>query len=482
MGKKDEKIISGFFWRFSENIAAQIVSFIVSVILARILMPEDFGVVAIVLSFTMIVEILVSNGLGSALIQKKEASNLEFSTIFWCNFALAAVLYLVLYLLAPFLAKFYGISLLKPVLRVFGIKLFLSAFKSIQAAYVSRKMDFKKFFYASLIGTIASAFVGISMAYLGFGVWALVAQYLSDTFIDVIILSFTIGWSPKLEFSVENAKPLIRYGWKISVSTLLATIFNQLNSFIIGKRYSSVDLAYYSQGKKFPDVISYNFNITVSSVLFPAISMGTGIEEIKRIRRNTLKMLFYVLLPVMMGMIVISDKMILVFLTEKWIFAVPYVRISCIAWIVSIIGKTLPQEINAIGRSDITLRLEFIKRPLYLIFVIVAMMISVKAVASTLIIFEIIEFCCNYFPVKKYIGFDIKLYLKDALPSFLMSVIMMIVVICIGKIFSNNLLCLVMQIFGGCIVYIGLSFITKNDSFNYLCDILRQRVQKKINK
>lgn len=473
-----KKIVSGMIWRFGEKITAQAVSFIVSVVLARLLMPSDYGIIAIVNIFMAIAEIFVTSGLGTALIQKKDATQLDFSTIFWCNIVLSIGLYFIFFFLAPLIAGFYDMPELTPVLRVFAIRIPINAINSIQNAYVSRQMAFKKFFFATIIGTIISAFVGIGMAYAGYGVWALVGQMMTNTIIDTIVLSLTIGWKPTLEFSWSEAKPLVNYGWKILATDLIGTIFNQLNAFVIGKKYSSEDLAYYTQGKKIPDLINSNVGATLSAVLFPAMSLSTGKEEIIRIRRKSLKMMEYVMLPLMLGLLTVADKLVLVLLTDKWSFAVPYVRIGCVQAIIGIFGTTLIQEIKAIGRSDVTLKMELIKKPIFLVIVLFAMQFGVKAIAYTLVINEILAFCFNVYPVRKYIGFDFKMHLKDAVPSFLLSGVMCVIVYILGKFIVNDLICLVVQIAVGILVYIGLSIATKNESFYYLLNIIENRRHK----
>ena len=473
-----KKIVSGMMWRFGEKITAQAVSLIVSIVLARILMPEDYGIVAVVNVFIAIAEIFVTSGLGTALIQKKEATQTDFSTLFWSNIAMSLVLYAIVFIASPLIADFYDMPLLTPVLRVFAIRLPINAINSIQNAYVSRHMDFKKFFFATIIGTIVSAVVGIGMAYAGYEVWALVGQMLTNTIIDTIVLFLTIKWRPTFEFSLECAKPLISYGWKILATDLIGTIFNQLNSFIIGKKYSSEDLAYYTQGKKFPELVNNNIGATLSAVLFPAMSLSAGKEEIKAIRRKSLKMLEYVIFPLMLGMFTVADKMIIVLLTEKWAFAVPFVRITCIAAILGVFGTTLIQEIKAIGRSDITLKMELIKKPIFLVIAIIAMQFGVMAIVCTMIINEVLAFCFNVYPVRKYIGFDFKVHLLDALPSFLMSVVMCVVVYLIGKIIPRDIICLTVQVVVGVSIYLGLSIMTKNESFIFLKNMIVGKLKR----
>lgn len=473
-----EKIVSGMFWRFGEKITAQGVSFIVSLVLARLLMPDDYGIVAIVTVFTSIAEVFVTSGLGTALIQKKNVTTREFSTLFWCNLILAFGLYAIVFFAAPFIAQFYDMPLLTTVLRVLSIKLPLSAINSIQNAYVSRHMDFKKFFFATIIGTIISAFVGVSMAYAGYGVWALICQILTNNVIDTFVLFLTIAWKPTLEFSFKEAKPLFSYGWKILATDFIGTIFNNLNSFIIGKKYTSGDLGFYTKGKAIPDMVNGNIGNTLSAVLFPAMSLSTGTEAIKQMRRRCLKMMGYVIFPMAMGMIAVADKMIVFLYTEKWSACVPYLRIACVCAILDVLGTTLIQETKSIGRSDMTLKMELIKKPIFLAITIFAMQFGPMAIALTLPINGVIAFCFNVYPVRKYIGFDFKMHLKDLLPAFFMSFTMMVIVLCVGMIIPGNVLCLFVQILVGVIVYVGLSLITKNEDFVYLKELLLRRKRR----
>lgn len=478
MVNNGNKIVSGMFWRFGEKITAQLVSFVVSVVLARLLMPDDYGIVAIVNIFITIAEIFVTSGLGTSLIQKKEADEIDFSTVFWCNILLSFILYFVVFALAPHISRFYNIELLTPVLRVFSLRLPISAINSIQNAYISKRLEFKKFFFATLIGTIISAVVGITMAHKGYGVWALIAQYLTNSTIDTIVLFTIIDWKPHFVFSIKKAMPLFDYGWKILATDFVGTVFNQINSFVIGKTYSSSDLAYYSQGRKIPELINNNIVSTLSAVLFPAMSLCNNVEELKNIRRKSLMMLEYVIFPIMFGLIAIADNLIIVLLTDKWLFATSFLRISCLASVIAVLGTTLIQETKAIGRSDVTLKMELIKKPIYLIVLFVAIQFGVKAIAWTLVINEVIAFCFNVYPVKKYIGFDLKLYFSDAFSPLIMSLIMAVIVSGVGSIVNNNLMCLTLQIVIGGFIYIFMSIITKNKSFIYLLSIIKNKMNR----
>ena len=276
----NESVVKGFMWRFAERCGAQLVSFVVSIVLARILSPEDYGTIALVTVFTAILQVFVDSGLGTVLIQKKDADDLDFSSVFYFNFIVCLVLYAVMFLAAPYIALFYEDSTLTSVIRVLSLTIVISGVKGIQQAYVSRNMLFKRFFFSTIGGTIFSAFLGIGMACAGFGVWALVAQQISNTAIDTLILWITVKWRPKKVFSWQRLKYLLSFGWKLLVSALLDTGYNNLRNLIIGKLYSPTDLAFYNQGDKFPKVIVTNINASIDSVLLPTMSMYKRIENV----------------------------------------------------------------------------------------------------------------------------------------------------------------------------------------------------------
>ena len=210
-----KNVVSGLIWTYGERISAQLVSLLVSVILARLLLPKDYGVVTLVLVFINIANVFVSEGFGNSLIQKKDADHLDFSSMFWFSLLVSFVLYFIIFIASPFIASYYKMPLLTPVMRVMAIKVPLASVNTIQKAYISRKMAFKKFFFSTIIGTVISAFVGIFLAYRNFGVWALVAQYLTNSAIDTIALSITSGWKPSFELSLARLRPLVSYGWRI---------------------------------------------------------------------------------------------------------------------------------------------------------------------------------------------------------------------------------------------------------------------------
>ena len=267
-------LLSNLSWKFAERIASQAVSFVVSIVLARILAPSDYGAIAMVMIFVTLANVIAEGGFSSALIQKKDADKLDFSTVFYFSIAFSIVLYVTLYFAAPYISLFYGegYEILTPVLRVIGLQVIIYAANSVQQAYVSKKMMFQKFFWSTLIGTIVSAIIGLAMAYSGYGIWALVGQQLSMAITNIIVLYLVTRKLPGVMFSYERLKGLFNYGAKILGASLLVSLFLDLRSLIIGKLYSAKDLAFFDRGRQFPNLIVVNVNSSVGAVLFPKMS------------------------------------------------------------------------------------------------------------------------------------------------------------------------------------------------------------------
>ena len=466
-------IVGGTFWKLGERICAQGISFLISIILARLLSPEDYGIVAIVMVFISLADVFVISGFNAALIQKKDADNTDFSTIFFCSLAVSMIIYIVLYITAPYIALFYRNDMIVSVVRIFSLRIPLGVYNSIQHAYVSRNMLFKRFFYSTLIGTIFSGIVGIVLAYMGFGVWALIGQYFTNTIVDTIVLRITISWHLEFRFSLSSAKKLMNYGWKILLSELSGTFFDKLRELIIGRFYTASDLAYYNKGKSFPDTLNGSISASIMTVLFPAFAnLGDDLIEIKKMTRRAVKVMSYILFPLLGGLAAISDTLILLLLTDKWEMSIPYMRVFCISTVIGIIGGVALQSIKAIGRSDVILILEFKKKPVYLVLLIIGVQINVFAVAITMLIYTVYATFVNAIQLKKYIRYDIFEQLKDMSSGILPVTFMVLLVVLVGRLHLHNAILLLIQISVGAIFYIGLSEMLHIESYMYIKDIL----------
>lgn len=463
------KITSGLVWSFGERIFAQLTSLIVSVVLARFLLPEEYGVVSLIMVFITLANVFVANGFGESLIQKKDSNENDFSTIFWCSVSTSIILYLLIYFVAPYIAYFYNNHQLIAILRVLAIKIPISSISTIQHAYVSKHMMFKKFFFSTLGGTVVSGVIGIAMAIHGFGAWSLVAQYLINTAIDTIILFFTVQWKPKFYFSVQSFKELFGFSWKITAASFINTLYGQLRTLIIGKKYSTADLAFYNKGDQFPSLIITNLNTSISAVIFPALSsVNDNILRLKDISRRFIRMTSYIVFPALFGMICVAKPMIQVLLTEKWLPAVPFMQILCLYWITQPLQTASWQVIKAIGRGDLCLKLEFVKKGIGIILMIITMYISTYAMAWSLVFLGFVSTLIGVATNAKLIGYTISEQLKDIKNGLFLSGLMAFTVYLVGFIPLSMTVILILQLIVGVTTYIVTSIIFRVDEWKLL--------------
>lgn len=476
---KSEKILSNFIWRFAERVGAQGVKLFVELVLARILLPDDYGVIALVTVFITILNVFVDSGLGNALIQKKDADDLDFSSVFWFNIVWCLVLYGILFYAAPIIASFYGRVELTNILRILGLQVIISGVKNVQQAYVSRTMQFKRFFFATLGGTIGAAVIGIWMAYHGYGVWALVTQQLFNSLVDTIILWITVKWKPKRLFSLTRLKTLFTYGWKLLISSLLDTTYTEIRQLIIGKRYSSSDLAFYNRGEQFPKFFVGNVNTAIDSVLLPVMSKAQDhADEVKSMTRRAMKISTYVMAPMMMGLAFIGEPVVRLILTEKWLPCVPFMRIFCITYMFYPVHTANLNAIKAMGRSDLFLKLEIVKKIMGLTVLLLTMWHGVMVMAYSLLFTSVLSQIINSWPNKKLLNYSYLEQLKDILPGILLAVVMGCCVYPIQWLGLPDIVTLLIQVPLGAGIYIGVSALLKLDSFTYIWGLVSPILKK----
>lgn len=468
------KTISNLAWRFFERIGTQGISFLVSIILARILVPEDFGIIALIMIFIAILNVFVDSGLSTALIQKIDIDDLDYSTVFYFNLFVCILLYIVIFLTAPFIAKFYNNIKLISIIRVLALSLLISGVKTIQQAYVSKNMIFRIFFYATLSGTVAGGLLGIMAALNGFGVWALVIQSIAKSLIDTIVLWFKVDWHPRWLFSQKRLKNLFSYSWKLLVSALIDTGYNSLRQLIIGKVYSPADLAFYNKGDQMPDLIVININSSIDSVLFPAMSsVQNNRERVKNITRRAIRTSTYIMMPLMIGLAMCAKPLIQLLLTDKWLPSVPYLRIFCFVYLLYPIQSANLQAIKALGHSDIFLKLEIMKKTIGLIFLLGSVRLGPLAMAQSLLFTTVISSFVNAWPNKKLLNYSYSDQMKDILPIAVLGGLMGLAVFLVGLIELPLLGMLFFMMLSGTIAYIGLSVLVHSEEFFYLINVLK---------
>lgn len=474
-------IVSSLIWKFMERGGTQGIQFLVSIILARLLLPEEYGVIAIVMVFINLANVFVESGFNTALIQKKEADELDFSSVLYLSIGVASVLYIAIFLLAPIVSSFYDQVILIPLLRVLSLMLFIGAFNSIQNAYVARHMLFKYLFASSMIAVVVSGSLGIFSAYHGFGIWALVIQQISSQATMSIVLWYTVKWRPQLVFSIFRVKVLFAFGSKLLASALLESLYLNLTVLLIGFLYPPSILGYFNKGQMFPQVIMVNVNGSIQSVLLPALSAyQDNTIRVKEMMRRAIVSSSFLMFPLMVGLAVTSRSLVLLLLTERWLPIVPFIQIACVTFAFWPVHTANLQAINAMGRSDIFLKIEIIKKIVSLTILAISLPFGIYAIAMGGAVRGILSTFINAFPNRKLLNYEIREQLKDILPSMLSSAFMGSIIYLFNYLALSPLYILAMQVTFGMFLYTLVAYIFKIESFLYLMGTIREfRQQKK---
>lgn len=471
-----KSIFSGFGWSYAERMLAQIVSFAVSVVLARLLGPEVYGTLSLVNIFISIASAIALTGFGSALIQRKEADNLDFSSALYFSFGISVAAYTVLFLAAPLIAHFFDAESIIPVLRVLSLSLVIASVNTVQHAYVIRKMQFRLFFISTVCGSVVSATVGILMAYNGYGVWALVTQYLSNSIINVVVLAFISGWQPEMHFSLSRIKTIYSFGWKIVAASAVDAIYRQSRSLAIGKKYTASDLAFYDKGLQFPSLLITNIDTSIANVLMPAISsIQDDRQRVKEMVRRSVKTSSTILFPLLIGLAVCSEPVVLILLTKKWASCIPYMQLLCLALMIKPIQTANLQGILAIGRSDTYLWLQLLEKAVGVIIIALTVVFfsSPLAIAAGEIAAYVLFAVINVYPNKKLLNYSLREQFQDIIPQMILAVCMGVIVSVLSLTSLSMPLTLVLQTVIGASIYIGGARALKIESFMYLWNLIK---------
>ncbi|HEY8892400.1 MAG TPA: lipopolysaccharide biosynthesis protein [Clostridium sp.] len=473
------KVLYGLFWRFMESSGTQGIQFVVSIILARLLLPKDFGIIGLITVYIQVANVFIQSGFGTALIQKKEVDDEDYSSVFYLSLTMSAVLYLILYFTAPLIARFYSEPMLVQILRILSFTLILGVINSIQFTVISREMKFKKSFIVSLGGVFVSALVGVTMAYRGYGIWSLVFSQISGQVTSTIILWFTVRWRPKLLFSFKKIKELFKFGSNLLISGLLDSLFNNLFPLIIGKLFGSTMLGYYNRGQSFPSLMVNNIDGTIVGVMFPALSKFQNDRvQVKKIVRRMLVTSSFLVIPMMVGLAVVARPLVLLLLTDKWLPCVPFLQFACITYALWPIFTANLQAITAVGRSDIFLRLEIFKKILLVVVILISVHYGIYAMLIGSVIVSFVSAVINASPNKKLLNYSYKEQMFDIMPSILLSLTMSLVVLAVSLLSFSLWLVFLLQIIVGAVFYFGVAYLLKFECFLYILDLLKAAIDK----
>ena len=463
-------------WKLLESFLSKGVSMLVSIVLARILLPDDYGIIAFTSVFINLSDTLIQAGFSTALIRKEKVDEKDYSTVLGISIIMAFFLYIVIFLSAPIISNFYNEPLLVNVLRVIALSLFFQAFASVRTAVVSREMKFRVLFICSMVSNVLSGIVGIAIAYLGFGVWALVIQQLAQQFILTVSLFIAVKMKVKFKIYKESAKELVPFSIKVLTSSLLSFFSGSICNLVVGKTHSMTDLGYYEKGALFPQNISlYTFS-AVSNVFLPVFtSVQNDRERLSNVFQRVLNVSMYIILPMMAGLCMVAEPLISVVLTDKWLPATWILRWSCLYYVMTPMLLAHVQLHFAIGKSDTRIKVEFYK----LIITILALVglfftkLSINYVAAVMALIQVSTVVLITIETKKAIGFDILLMVKNLSKTIIAMLIITVVVFAVGRIEMTNFLKLILEILAGGVAYLAASVVLRASAFSEIIGLIK---------
>ena len=475
-----KKIAVNLIWKFTERIGVQLTNLIIQMVLARIIIPEAFAAVAIIMVFVNIATIIVQSGLGSALIQKKEVSEEDYSTVFYINILLSVIMIVIMYSLSPSIADFYQMPELTSLLRWQSLIILTGAFNIVQQAVLSRELKFRKNFFATLIACVLSGIAGVISALAGLGAWAIVILNIANNAIYSLVLWIIVRWRPSLKFSIKSMRHLLGFGWKLLVANIIGAVYNNMSTAIIGKAYSKKTLAYYNRAETVGNSLMNGITGAITSVMLPVLSQKQDdLSELKKMLDKTFQINSFICVPLMFGLAAVSDNLITVLFTETWIAAAPFLSLLCIGYSLYPIHAANLQAMYAIGRSGLVLTLEIIKRVLGIVIIFISIPFGAYAVAGSSIVISLFSVIINGIPNKKLLNYALLEQIKSVGRYFILSGLMYGIVYCIGLLLPfSAIISLLIQVGAGMITYVVLCSITKPYAYAYCTQTIKSIKRK----
>ena len=481
-----KETITALFWSFLERFGTQFIQFFISITLARLLLPEDFGLIAMLSVFIALSNTFINSGFGQALVQKKDAKYIDECSIFYFNIVISFLSMILLFFTAPLIAEFFNQPQLCQMTRVLSLSIVFNALGLVQRILLTKKIDFKTQLKVSLLSIIISALLSITLALNGFGVWSLVALFLCKDFFSSIFLWFYSSWRPSLIFSVISLRSMFSFGSRLFIVSLLNSIFTNIYQLIIGKFFSPAALGFYSRADTF-----YKYPVTLisgvfSQVTFPVFSkIQDDKQRLKSAIQKSLKTITLITFPLMVGLMLVAHPLVEILLTEKWLPSVPYLQLLCVIGLVYPLSVINLNALNAQGRSDLFLKIDIINKVLILIVVIITYQFGIKAMIIGQIINSLVSYYLYSYYTNKLLGLGIITQIRDMFPAFSISIVMGFLIYCVKYLSINNqLLLLITQIIVGGLTFVSLCFIFKISAFIEVISVVKDFIisKKKLNK
>ena len=472
------KAVSGMAWTGIERLATQAIQFIIGIIIARILMPSDYGVVGMLAIFIAIAQTFLDSGFASALIQKKDRTDVDYSTVFYFNIVVALVLYAGFYISAPWIASFYNMPVLNEVTRVTTLSLIISGLTIVQQAKLTIDLRFQHLALASIISVSVSGACGIFMAYNGFGVWALVYQGLISAASRTSILWLSSKWRPGFVFSVSSFKRLFSFGSKLLCSGMINTIYGNLYTLVIGKAFNAAEVGFYNRANQFATLPSATITQMVVNVNFPILSqMQDDNERLVKTYRKLLCAPLFILTPVLLGIAAVGYPLVEIILGQKWLPCVPYLQILCVGCLFNPLTHINLNLLYVKGRSDLVLKLELIKKPIGFLILFASIPFGIWWMCFGSALYNFIAFVFNCYYTKTLLNYGFFMQMRELANIFIGGIIMWLVVTAVMMPFSDVSLKLLIGILGGVLSYTLYAMITKEQSYKEIKDIIINKVR-----
>ena len=473
------KTVKGASWSFIDGIAGQGITFLVGLVLARLLSPEEYGLIGIITIFIAVFNSIVDSGFSNALIRKNDAKDIDYNTVFISNLVLSVVLFGVLYISAPAISNFFNQPQLIPLLRVMGLIVIINAFAIIQRTILVKQVDFKTQTKVSLISSISSGVVGIGMAIGGLGVWSLVGQQISRQFLNSAFLWIYSRWYPKLQFSIQSFKELFAFGWKLLVSSLIDTIWREIYQVIIGKCYSPVALGQYTRAQQFASICSSNLTTVVQRVSFPVLSsVQDDKERLKNGYKRIIKVAMLITFVLMLGLAAVAKPLVISLIGEQWLPCVPFLQIICLQMMLYPLHSLNLNMLQVQGRSDLFLKLEIIKKIIAIGPLLLGIFVNIYWMLGGSVLTGFIAYYLNAYYSGPFLNYSIKEQVKDILPSFGVAVAMAVPVFAMSFIQLNPFILLPLQIVVGAIITLVMCEVTKLPEYMELKGIVTPLTRK----
>lgn len=475
------KTIKGASWSFIDSIAGQGITFLVGLVLARLLTPEEYGLIGIITIFIAVFNSIVDSGFSNALIRKNNAKDIDYNTVFISNLVVSVVLFGILFLCAPFISRFFNQPQLIPLLRVMGSIVIINAFAIIQRTIFVKNVDFKIQTKVSLISSIISGVVGIGMAVSGLGVWSLVGQQISRQFLNSAFLWIYSNWYPKFQFSFQSFKELFSFGWKLLVSGLIDTVWREIYQVIIGKCYAPAALGQYTRAQQFASICSSNLTTVVQRVSFPILSsVQDDKERLKNGYKRIIKVTMLLTFTLMLGLAAVAKPMILALIGEQWLPCVPFLQIICLQMMLYPLHSLNLNMLQVQGRSDLFLRLEIIKKIIAVGPLLLGIFVNIYWMLGGSVVTGFIAYYLNAYYSGPFLCYSIKEQIKDILPSFGVAVAMAVPVFVMSFIPMNPFILLPLQIVVGAAITIAICEATRLPGYLELKGIAMPIINKVI--